>query len=225
MPPSNSSPRPRNPSAMAARSPAPAPAPSAGRPTPAPGPLGAPVPAAAALTAAADQLDQTLRELLAAHEELLTLAAAHRSAISRADVRALADVLAAQGAVTERIVELERQRQAAVAGMIRHAGLTGPTSGFTQGPGAARTTLSQLVRAISDPARSRLLAVADRLREVLNRLHAEHMALREAAESLSDHMEGLMRQVCRKLSHAGTYARSGVIDTSAPVVTALDIRS
>lgn len=194
------------------------------KPARTPGSSGATTTPATPLNAAADALDQALRDLLGAHEELLSLAAAHRRAISRADAPALSDVLSAQAAVTERIVELEQRRQAAVAGMVRLAGPL-PGSGPASTAAAPRTTLSHLVRAISDPARSRLLAVADRLRDVLNRLHAEHMALREAAESLSDHMEGLMRQVCRRLSHAGTYARSGVIDTSAPVVTALDVRT
>lgn len=165
------------------------------------------------MDAAAEELDQVLRGLIAAHEELLALATAHRSAIGRADVRALADVTNAQAAVMERVGELERQRQAIVAVMARASGVSG------------RPTVTQLVKLLEDPIRARLAALADRLREVLNRLHAEHKALREAAEALSGHMEDLMRQVCRKLSHAGTYARSGVVDTSAPVMTALDVRS
>lgn len=170
-----------------------------------------------ATDAAAEELDLSLRGLITAHEELLRLAAAHRSAISRADVRALTDIMNAQAAVVQRVSELEQQRQAAVAVLAK---ATAAGSGGTPKP-----TVSQLVRTLSDPMRSRLVALADRLREILNRLHAEQMALREAAETLSGHMEGLMRQVCRKLSHAGTYARSGVVDTSAPVVTALDVRS
>jgi hypothetical protein len=209
MPPATASPK--NPSTRSS-------APTSGR-SPAPS---APPPTAPLnpLSVAAEQLDRILRELVAAHEELLGLAGAQRSAISRADVRSLSDVTNAQTAVAERIADLERQRQATVAVMLKHAG---PIAGTGQTPG--RPSIANLVRAIADPLRSRLLAVADRLREVLNKLHTEHMALRDAAESLSDHMEGLMRQVCRKLSHAGTYARSGAIDTSAPVITALDIRS
>ena len=171
-----------------------------------------------ALAVATEQLDGALRDLIAAHEELLRLAGAQRSAISRADPRALSDVLNAQSAVAQRVVELEQQRQGAVVLLTKAApqpiGATG-----------AKATMSQLARAIADPARSRLLALADRLRELLNRLHTEHMALKAAAESLSSHMEGLMRQVCRKLSHAGTYARSGAIDAGGAVMTALDVRS
>jgi len=174
-------------------------------------------PLPSALSVATERLDAALRDLISAHEELLKLAAAQRSAISRADARSLADVLSAQMAVAQRVVELEQQRQGAVVLL----GKASPTTGAM----GAKTTIAQLVRAVADPARSRLLALAERLRELLNRLHTEHMAVRAAAESLSSHMEGLMRQVCRKLSHAGTYARSGAIDSGCAVVTALDVRS
>lgn len=168
-----------------------------------------------ALAVATERLDAALRDLIGAHEELLRLAASQRIAISRADARALSDILNAQAAVAQRVVELEQQRQGAVVLLTKAA---------PQAAGA-KATISQLARAIADPARSRLLALAERLRDLLNRLHIEHMALRAAAESLSSHMEGLMRQVCRKLSHAGTYARSGAIDTGGAVLTALDVRS
>lgn len=162
----------------------------------------------------AEQLETTLRGLVSAHEELLSLAAAQRSAISRADPRALADITAAQAAVVHRVVELERQRQVLVAAIVKSTPVRD-----------ARPTITALARSLADPVRSRLIGLADRLRDVLNRLQAEHAAVRAAAESLSAHMEGLMRQICRKLSHAGIYARSGVIESSAPIVTALDVRS
>jgi hypothetical protein len=182
--------------------------------TPRPGAVKPPAPSPAAAGAPSpgpEALDTVLRELIAAHEELLTLASAQRSAIQRADVRALADIAAAQGAVMERVVDLERRRQTVVASLA--SGIKG------------KVTVTQLARLIADPARSRLTALADRLRELLNRLHQEHMALRAAAETLGAHMEGLMRQVCRKLSHAGTYARSGAIESGGAVVTALDVRT
>lgn len=164
---------------------------------------------------AAESLDGALRGLVAAYEELLQLATLHRSAIQRADVRALADVMAAQQALAERVTELEQQRQAAAAAMMKAAGLNGQS----------KVTIAQLVRSIAEPTRVRLLALADRLRELLNRLHGEHVALREAAQALAGHMEGLMRQVYRKLSHSGTYGRTGTVDTGGAVVTALDVRT
>lgn len=194
--------------------------PVAPRPAPAIAPQ---QPAATTVAAAGEQLDAVLRQLVEAHEELLRLAGAQRDAITRADVRALNDVTLAQAAVVQRVAELEQARQAAVAVLARAVG--GAVPAQRPGQTGAKVTITQMAKAVADPLRSRILAMADRLRDLLNRLHAEHMALRAAAESLSSHMEGLMRQICRKLSHAGTYARSGVVDTSAPVVTALDVRT
>jgi hypothetical protein len=161
---------------------------------------------------AAEVLEGVLRALVAEHDALLKIAGRHRAAIAAADPRAMAACLAEQGAAAERITLLERRRQAAVAEL-------------TRAPGSARLTISQVTRTLADPMRTRLLTVADRLRDVLNLLHTEHAAIRAAAELLSSHMEGLMRQVCRRLSHAGTYARTGGIDATTTVTTALDLRT
>lgn len=162
-----------------------------------------------------EQLETALRQLAAAHEELLSLAKVHRSALATANLPALSDCLNAQAAVMQRIGELERDRQRAVASMMAGVRL----------PGGEKPTILLLCKSLAAPWRERLLAAADRLREVLNRLHQEHTALRVAAQELSSHMEGLMRQVCRKLSHAGTYGRGGHIDSSVTVVTSLDVRT
>jgi hypothetical protein len=112
---------------------------------------------------------------------------------------------------------MERDRQRAVMAMTHATGGAGSAS--------AKPTVMQICKCLAAPWRERLLAAADKLREVLNRLHQEHTALRVAAQELSGHMEGLLRQVCRKLSHAGTYGRGGSIDSSVTVVTSLDVRT
>lgn len=180
-----------------------------------PSPAAASLAPSAGATTMVEQLETALRLLAAAHEELLTLARAHRAALATANLPALSDCLNAQEAVMRRVGELERDRQRAVASMMAGARL----------PGGEKPTIMMLCKSLAAPWRERLLAAADRLREVLNRLHQEHTALRAAAQELSSHMEGLMRQVCRKLSHAGTYGRGGHIDSSVTVVTSLDIRT
>lgn len=177
-----------------------------------------------ALVGAVERLDSALRGLLTEHEELLRIAAVHRAAISSADVRTMSDCLNAQHAAAERIGELERQRQRAVLDLASASGGS-VASGVAPSPSPVRTTMAQLTRTLAEPLRARLLAVSERLRDVLNRLQVEHNAIRAAAESLSSHMEGLMRQVCRRLSHAGTYARTGSVEASVSVVTTLDVRS
>ena len=67
--------------------------------------------------------------------------------------------------------------------------------------------------------------LAERLRELLARLQREHAALKEASLALAGHMEGLMRQLSKRLSHAGTYGRTGMVESRVQVVSALDLRS
>jgi hypothetical protein len=85
--------------------------------------------------------------------------------------------------------------------------------------------MTMVTASAPEPLRTRLGMAATALRELLHKLHKEHMALRSAAETLSAHMEGLMRQVCQKLSHAGTYARAGHSAAGVQVVSSMDVRS
>ncbi|MBX3385928.1 MAG: flagellar protein FlgN [Phycisphaeraceae bacterium] len=157
------------------------------------------------------ELDSALRDLVADHEALLNLARAHREAIAKADVSAMHRCLEEQQERLQRIRGHEFRRRAAVVAL---QGAVTPDSG----------RLSALAQRATEPVRSRLVALGDRLRELLNALQIEHEAVRQAAETLSSHMEGLMRQVCRHLSHAGTYGPTAAIDTRTPVVTVLDLR-
>lgn len=174
-------------------------------------------PAPSSQTAPLDRLEQILSALVGQHTRLLAHTVEHRRAISEADLPALRACLEQQGDLLQSIVALERERQAIVAGMIGAA----PAA-----PGlAAKVTMSSLAARAPEPSRTRLADIAAALRDVLSRLHHEHQALRAAAATLSIHMEGIMRQVGRSLSHAGTYARSGAVDSSVQVLSAIDVRS
>ncbi len=165
-----------------------------------------------------EQLDAVLRMLVSEHEQLLTLAQEHRRAISQADAAALSRCLGAQQQAVQRIAALERQRQTVVAGLARGgAGVRGGANGMTR--------LSEVTAGAPEPMRKRLESIAAVLRDVLGRLHQEHQALRQAAETLSMHMEGLLRQVCRGMSQTGTYARCGSMESTVQVVSAVDVRS
>lgn len=158
-----------------------------------------------------EQLDAVLRQLVIEHEKLLAQASEHRRAIAQADAAALGASMAAQQILVQRIAALERQRQTIVSGIAR--------------ADAQSVRFTDVTARAPEPIRSRLAGVAKSLREVLNALHQEHIALRVAAETLSMHMEGLLRQVCRGLSHTGTYARRGAMDSSVQVVSSMDVRS
>lgn len=169
------------------------------------------------LSALPDELATILRELIAEHETLLALTREHREALSQANLAALNGVITRQNETVQRISTIEHRRAALVAEMTRQrAAGTSPNQ---------PVTIVALVAHAPELARKGLLTLANTLRDLLNRLHIEHQALRLAAEMLAQHMDGLMRQVYSQLSHAGTYARSGSVDASVRVVSALDVRS
>jgi hypothetical protein len=182
-----------------------------------------PRPASPAITPAAafEQLDGVLRLLLAEHETLLALTSQHRAAISAADGHALGACIGRQNEVVQRIASLEKQRQAIVSAIVRPA--PARPGAFPQP--AQDPSLSTVASFAPEPIRMRIIAVAGALRDLLNRLHNEHLAVKVAAETLSAHMEGLMRQVCQRLSHAGTYARGGAVSASVQVVSSMDLRT
>ena len=41
---------------------------------------------------------------------------------------------------------------------------------------------------------------------------------------MASHIDGLVRQVAQRLSHAGTYGAGGRVEVKAPVVSGLDVR-
>jgi hypothetical protein len=172
-----------------------------------------------------EQLDAVLRQLLAEHERLLALAGEHKAAISAADGRALGLCIGRQNEVVQRIAGLEKQRQVIVSAIVRPgtpAPAKGARPGFSTHP---EPTMAVIAAHAPEPMRTRLAGVASALRDLLNRLHKEHQAVKAAAETLSAHMEGLMRQVCQRLSHAGTYARGGAMGNSVQVVSSMDVCS
>lgn len=203
----------------AARLPKAAPSATAADPSPARTPL--------------EELDTLLRQMIAEHETLLTLATEHRRAIAQADMSGLASAVHKQQEGVQRIAALERRRATLIPILCPPADAARPTAhghavtaaAPRQPPGPAQTTITGIATAAPEPARTRLLSLGQTLRDLINKLHNEHRVIREAASSLSSHMEGLMRQVYRKLSHAGTYARGGSVSADVQVVSALDLRS
>ena len=129
-----------------------------------------------------------------------------------------------QAATLSRIHDVEVHRQQVGRGLMVPTG-NAPAARAQILQSTPLPTLSSLAARLQEPVQARLLSLGERLREVLNRLHGEHAAIREAAETLGAHMEGVLRHVCRNLSHAGVYGPRASIDTRSPVVTSLDVRS
>lgn len=168
-----------------------------------------------------DELDAVLRDLLKEHQQLLELTTEHRRAISHADAPALNTCIGRQSETVLRIAALEKKRQQVVSKIAAARPELNRMSPKT----VNNHTISTLLMVAPESVRVRISGVSKALRDLLNALHRENLALRQAAETLSSHMEGLMRQVCQRLSHAGTYARSGSIDSSVQVVSSFDVRT
>lgn len=180
------------------------------------------------------QLESLLGDLLLSHDRLLALAGTHRAAVSRADAHAVGACVDEQRTVVRRIQELEQARRHLVASVATNDKRTspstprmtlprGPALPAAPAPPARAPTLSAIAERLAEPARGRVLALASRLRELVTQVRREHGAIRAATESLLGHMEGLVAQVGRRLSHTGTYGRRGSIHVGPQVVSGFDL--
>lgn len=158
-------------------------------------------------------LRSLLGSLLSQHEILGGLLDEQRDAVRRADPDSLGSIAERHARTLARIADLESAR----AELVRKWPL--PAAHIPGKP----ITLRDLARALPEPGRTECLALSARLRDVLDATRTAAGVLRTASSSLLAHMEGLMRQVSRRLSHAGTYGRTGEVEPVASVVSALDL--
>jgi hypothetical protein len=166
------------------------------------------------VAAIAAELGSLIDAMIGEHETMLSLCEAHMTAIRVADHQALGEVVGRQTHALQRIAELDGAR-ADIVNVAMNA-IT---------PKPASPTLSAIAQALPGSTGTELLSKAQRLRTVMQRLANEQNVVRLTTRALLAHMEGLMRQVARELSHAGTYGRKGYVENGAAVVSALDIRS
>jgi hypothetical protein len=165
--------------------------------------------------ALADALAGLLRDFTDVYERLAGSVAEHRDAIRRADAKAIAAAGAQQQQLTRQVAACDQRRRELVLRSVR-------TFPMLAGTPADKVTLSDLAKCTPDGVRSKLAAAAVALRALVTRVSQEAASLRSATMTLMAHMEGMVRQVGRSLSHAGTYSRRGVVE-GAMVVGAVDL--
>lgn len=139
--------------------------------------------------------------LTTVHAELLELVLEHRRAISRGDAAGIQDCLSRQGILATRILDLERTRRQAVAQLC----------------GRPDASISDVNAKLPESLRAPMSAAAARLKSVLTTIQRENNIVRAATHTLIAHIDGLMQQVARALSHAGTYGRKGRIENAGTV--------
>ncbi len=158
-----------------------------------------------------EALEHLLRELIDRHEKLLAQIGAHRDAIASADRDALQACIEGEHLLIQEIADLEAERRRVV----------GELSGAKV---ASVLTMPQAAAHVPEPTRTRVLDLANRLKGIIENLNRQQRVVRDATVSLLGHMEGVMRQVSARLSHAGTYSSRGQVESGAQqIVSALDL--
>lgn len=160
-----------------------------------------------------EELRGLLQALLERHEALLQHTLHHHEAIRQADTRRCEQIVRDEQATLAAIADLELKRQSLVARAARE--ITPTPKNLSR--------LSDIALHCPDAERTELLELSARLRQTIERLQQEQNLLRVVSRVLMAHMEGLMRQVARSLSHAGTYGQRGVV-AGNQIVTSLDVR-
>jgi len=170
-------------------------------------------------TELATDLGSLLGDMTAAHESWLEAVHAHRDAVRRADTNAMQAALTAQQTCARRVVELEEQRRAVVERASQLPEFTPSPMRPRQGP----LTLGEIAAITPQPVRDRLVERAAHLRALIGDLRRANSTLQAASGALLAHTEGLMRQVARRLSTAGTYGRRGFVEPAPTLACAVDL--
>lgn len=155
--------------------------------------------------AMASRVEPLVLELISAHEELVRILEKHRAAISSADAASLGAVVRDEREAFGRVATLERACREIL------------------GERGAGMTVTALAGQIEGPEGSRLAESAAYLRALMSRVRTLRASVVEASASLSAHINGLMRQVSQRLSHAGTYGPGAKVESRASVVSGLDM--
>jgi flagellar biosynthesis/type III secretory pathway chaperone len=156
-----------------------------------------------------------LGQHLEVHAAMLDCIDRKRQAIRQADLAMVNAISQQESPLLSRLTDLEQKR----AGLIRR--LTGLLS-----PGAkAAMTVRQIAAAI-EPARAKeLLAVADELKALAQKVQRANSIVRDAAETLARHMAGVMQTVGSALSAARVYGRRGQVALGAQMHYSVDMKS
>lgn len=166
-------------------------------------------------------LAKTLETLLADftryYERVEASLNAQREGIRQADSQAIALAQQQHEGLARSIAQCDQRRRELVA-RARSA-----FASLAVIPGE-KITLSDLARCAPEPQRNELLNGAIALRTLVSRVATESASLKSATMTLVAHMEGLIRQVGRTLSHSGVYSKRGVVEPGGLVVSAVDVR-
>lgn len=160
--------------------------------------------------AVAAEIGEPLARLIERYEAFVGVLEDHRAAIGRADGRAIDGAIVREDELLRELLDLDARCRAALGQDGRNA----PESGWT---------LTRLGGALGGEAGDRLSETAAYLKTLTGRAELLQRGVREASRAMASHIDGLVRQVSQRLSHAGTYGAAGRVESGAPVVSGLDV--
>jgi hypothetical protein len=166
------------------------------------------------LRAASAELDAALHELIAIYERLLDLTNRRREAINNAQPRKLAAYIAEENDLVQQIAQIEKRRMLAASRLADALGL----------PDKSQTTVRAIAAKLTGEPAERLTRSAATLRAIAERVQRANEIVKNAAETLAAHVEGLMRTVQCQLTRATTYEARGRMAMKPTAPAALDLR-
>ena len=171
-----------------------------------------------ATSAELSKLAEILAEMTREHQKWLVLIEQHRDAVRHADPRGVERALDAQRHLMANLAAIEQTRQETVRALWKRFGPDAVSA-----MNAPLPKLGKLLEVLPPTHREALRAKAQELRRLIERVRYEDSSLKAATAALSAHIEGLMRHVGRRLSHAGTYGRRGVVEPTPALAAAVDL--
>ncbi len=161
--------------------------------------------------AVAADLASPLARLIERYESFVKTLETHRAAISKANTRAIDDAIRLERELLEELLALDASCRTALG------------QPAASPPVSNAWTLSRLAEAIGGEEGQRLAESAAYLRALTSRAEILQQSVREASRAMASHIDGLVRQVSQRLSHAGTYGAAGRVEAKTPVVSGLDM--
>lgn len=160
------------------------------------------------------RLEQLLDEQCAHYRRIGEIVDAQRESLRGADVESLVALSAEERVLLEKVRVIDHRRVELVSAIASEIGIATQSS----------PALSDLIEH-SGTRRSRLVTIADELRQLIAKTRAASRVVRTAAEGLARHMQGIVQSVEQGLSRSGIYERTGRIVSGPPRHSAIDIRS
>ncbi len=157
-----------------------------------------------------------LESLAAAYAQALTAVSAQRTAMRTADNAALALATQQSEQAARKLSNLDQSRRELIVQAQRQ---------FPALAGSNITTISCVIACFEPALAAPLAQLCQSTRASGATLAVNSGQVRTAVVSIAAHIQGMMQQVGKKLSHAGTYGRRGRVEQYGVVVSALDVKS